>query len=289
MNTNDIRRRNSQKPSDEFYKNFKASFPNLSPGEIGTTAPAPGATSLAEALDISVNQRYVFAIRRLTSENRDKSIATPISADNYERMMANSLSRPIGPHPHDINKDADPTPRDSNETWNFGNSGLTPSMMDPNSHSFNMFANQMPGYYTPTPGGTSTLYHNQAGDLHTPGYGVGLGTPLSLPTSEGSLNAGHQVAAFHGFHAHLPQHLQQQPFQNVNPFHMHQQTAFPPHQFTHQPSFEQMEGPVGESPVDDMNMDMEMHHQSHSPHMLFHSQSLQNTMQPPPVHPSGEK
>ena len=192
--------------------------------------------------------------------------------------------------PHDINKDGEPTPRDSNESWNFGASGLTPSLMDPNSQTFNMFANQMPGYYTPTPGGTNTIYHHQAGDLHTPGYAMGVGTPLSLPTSEGSLHAGHQGGAFQGFHAHLPQHIQPQPFQNVNPFHMHQQPAFPPHHFSHQPTFEHMEGPVGESPVDDMEMDMHMHqHQHQSPQMLFHSQSLQNTMQPPPLHQSREK
>ncbi len=75
----------------------------------------------------------------------------------------------------------------------------------------------------------------------------------------------------------------------MNPIHMHHHPGFPPHQFTHQPSFEHLDGPIGESPVDDMNMDVHMHQQEHSPHMLFHSQSLQNSMHPPPVHPSGEK
>lgn len=186
-------------------------------------------------------------------------------------------------------KDADHTPRDPNEPWNFGSSGLTPSMMDPNSQHFNMFANQMPGYYTPTPGGTNTLYHHQAGDLHTPGLVMGLGTPLSLPTSESALHAGHQAAAFHGFHAHLPQHVQQHPYQDVSPYHIHQQEGFPPHQFTHQPSFEHLDAHVGDSPVEDVHMDVRMHQQDHSPQMLFHSQSLKNTMQPPAVHPSGEK
>jgi hypothetical protein len=162
-------------------------------------------------------------------------------------------------------------------------------MMDPNSQSFNMFANQMPGYYTPTPGGTSTLYHNQAGDLHTPGLAMGLGTPLSLPTSEGSLHAGHQAAAFHGFHPHIPQHMQPQPFTNLNPFHMHHQPGFPPQQFTHQPAFDHVDGHIDESPVEDMAMDLHMHHAHHSPEMLFHSQSLAKTMQPPSIHPSGEQ
>ena len=199
------------------------------------------------------------------------------------------IFRPNDHQPHDL-KDANPTPRDSNEAWNFGTSGLTPSMMDPNSQSFNMFANQMSGYYTPTPGGHSTLFHSQAGDLHTPGLAMGLGTPLSLPTSESGLHAGHQAAAFHGFHGHLQQHVQPPPFQNVNPFHMHQQQGFPPHQFTHQPSFEQLDGPDGVSPIDDLGMDMNMHHHhQQSPQMLFHSHALQNSMQPPAAHPSGEK
>src|SRR5579871_1810425 len=88
------------------------------------------------------------------------------------------------PHHEDI-KDQDPTPRAQHEPWRF-----TPSLLDPNSFAFSAFANQPPGYYTPTPGGTNTLYHNQAGDLHTPGMGIGmgLGTPLSLPTSADGLH-----------------------------------------------------------------------------------------------------
>ncbi|KAF7196116.1 Grainyhead-like protein 2-like [Pseudocercospora fuligena] len=249
-------RRTSQKPSDELYRNFKANFPELSGANGSPTSSAPAqaqpTTSLAEALDIPLNPR---------------------SLDNQ---------------PHDI-KDADPTPRGSNEPWNFGTSGLTPSLMDPNNHNFNMFANQMSGYYTPTPGGSNTLCHNQAGDLHTPTFGMGLGTPLSMPTSEGALHAGQQGAPFNGFQAHLPQHIQPHQFQNVNPFQMHQQQGFPPAHFTHQPSFESMEGPVGESPIDDMGMDMGLPPQHQSPDLLFRPPNLQNTMQPPPLHPSAEK
>ncbi|KAK4549078.1 hypothetical protein LTR36_007534 [Oleoguttula mirabilis] len=248
-----FRNRQSQKPSDDLYKHFKAHFPQLNQ-PAGSSAPAAGATSLVDALDGSMHPR------------------------------------PLEVQQHDI-KDADPTPRGSNEPWHFGTSGLTPSMMDPNSHSFNMFANQMPGYYTPTPGGTNTLYHSQAGDLHTPGYIMGLGTPLSMPTSEGTLHAGQQAASFQGFHAHLPQHMQQSSFQNVNPFHMqhhHHQQGFPPHHFTHHSSYEPMEGPVGESPVEDLGVDVNML-QHHSPDALFrHPQSMPTAMQPPPMHPTGE-
>jgi hypothetical protein len=170
--------------------------------------------------------------------------------------------------------------------------------MDPNSHSFNMFAN-MSGYYTPTPGGSNTLYHNQAGDLHTPTYAaMGLGTPMSMPTSEGAM----QTAPYHhAFQPGLPQHMhpqqqqqqQQQPpppqqFQNMNPYHMHQQ-GFAPAHFTHQNSFDSLDGPVGDSPIDDMGIDMGMLQQHHTPDLSFRPPNLQHTMQPPPLHPSADK
>merc|ERR1712230_127509 len=76
-------------------------------------------------------------------------------------------------------KEQDVTPKPFTDAWRF-----PPSLMDPNSFAFSAFANQPPGYYTPTPGGTNTLYHNQADNNHTPGMGMGmgLGTPLSLTT-----------------------------------------------------------------------------------------------------------
>lgn len=82
----------------------------------------------------------------------------------------------------DEGKDHDATPKGLHDQWK-----LTPSIMDPNSFAFSSFANQPPGYYTPTPGGVNTLYHSQAGDLHTPGMGMTIGTPLSLPQSASTL------------------------------------------------------------------------------------------------------
>lgn len=112
-------------------------------------------------------------------------------------------------------KDQDATPKPFTDAWRF-----TPSLMDPNSFAFSAFANQPPGYYTPTPGGFGTLYHPQAGDLHTPG--MGMNTPLSLPHS------------IHGMHAH--DSLAQ--FQHFNPHFLHQphpfQDQFHPPQPQHQ-------------------------------------------------------
>lgn len=186
---------------------------------------------------------------------------------------------------HPDMKDVDPTPRGSNEPWNFASSGLTPSVMDPNSQSFQMFANQMPGYYTPTPGGTNTLYHPQAGDLHTP---FGMGTPLSMPTSDGALHAGQQVSAFQAFQPQLPQHMPAPSFQNVNPFQMHQPQGFPPHHFSQQHSYEPMDHTVGESPINDIGMDVSMHHPP--PEVAFPPPAgIQPGVPPPALHPHGDK
>ncbi|KAH0356628.1 hypothetical protein KCU81_g876, partial [Aureobasidium melanogenum] len=169
---------------------------------------------------------------------------------------------------HNI-KDADPTPRaTSTEQWSFGSTGLTPSVLDPNSSSFNTFANQMPGYYTPTPGGTNTLYHPQAGDLHTPGFGMGLNTPLSMPTSDTSALHAPQLTHMHSF-AHAMQqqhhHHHMNPFANPHAFQMHHQPTFPPHNFQHQaPVFDQLDSQATDSPMcgGEMNLDVEMSNQA---------------------------
>jgi hypothetical protein len=177
------------------------------------------------------------------------------------KLTCGGLARHYDDH-HEI-KDLDPTPRGSNEPWRF-----TPSLLDPNSFAFSHFANQPPGYYTPTPGGTNTLYHPQAGDLHTPGFSLGLGTPLSMPTSETGLHTGQasNIAA-HGFHSHS-QSMAPHVFQNPNPFGFpppHHAQTFPPHQFSHHPSAFEGFGHHHEQPKleDSMHNDVEM--QEHSP------------------------
>lgn len=140
-------RTNSQKPNDELYASFKASFPQLVTSTVSSSAHTQDLTTIAEAHNVAAHQRQFG------------------DGEDF--------------------KDQDPTPRGTTEPWRF-----TPSLLDPNSFAFTSFANQPPGYYTPTPGGTNTIYHSQAGDLHTPGLGFGLNTPLSLPTSEAGLQIG---------------------------------------------------------------------------------------------------
>ena len=100
--------------------------------------------------------------------------------------------------------------------------------------------NHAPGYYTPTSGGTNTLYHPQAGDLHTPNLvsGLGLNTPLSLPTNDVAIHAGpsgmmdlsHFPPAMPP-HQFYPQHFQA----HINPFVQQapQQPTFAPSSFVH--------------------------------------------------------
>jgi hypothetical protein len=157
----------------------------------------------------------------------------------------------------------DPTPR-ANTVDQFR---FTPSLLDPNSFAFSSFANQPPGYYTPTPGGTNTIYHSQAGDLHTPGFSMGLGTPLSMPTSEAGVSVGQtSTGNLHGFNTQsLAPHI----FQNPNPFvfqhqhHQQHQESFAPHQFSHQPTafepFQQHH--VEEAKLQEYPVDVEMQEQ----------------------------
>ncbi|KAF1956772.1 CP2 transcription factor family protein-like protein, partial [Byssothecium circinans] len=193
--------------------------------------------------------------------------------------------RPFGEH-EDI-KDADPTPRGNNEPWRF-----TPSLLDPNSFAFTSFANQPPGYYTPTPGGTNTIYHSQAGDLHTPGFSFGLGTPLSLPTSEAGVHAG-QPAPTHQLHAFNPHALgTHHHFANQNPFALqtpHSQ-SFAPHQFTHGPSAFEQHAPIAHThenhPMDNVIPDVEM--QEQSPLIGYAPQTYGKNVPQPLAQPPGE-
>jgi hypothetical protein len=168
----------------------------------------------------------------------------------------------------DVFRDQDPTPRASAEPWRF-----TPSLLDPNSFTFSAFANQPPGYYTPTPGGTNTIYHPQAGDLHTPtlGLNMGLGTPLSLSTTEAGLHASSQMMDLshfnHGMQQHHFQHFTN-PFIQAAP----QQQSFAPSSFVHQDTgYETMDqdgSPLDSDTHEDRMGSMGATFQSQSPPMM---------------------
>lgn len=167
----------------------------------------------------------------------------------------------------DAFQDHDPTPRASDEPWRF-----TPSLMDPNSFSFNNFANAPPGYYTPTPGGTNTLFHPQAGDLHTPVgmSGPSLGTPLSMPASNNPIASGAGVVDMAGFQA-LPPHQMHHfnPFVQAPP----PQAPYVPSSFVHQDTgYETMEHertPLTSDPSEDRMTSMDSAFQTGASMMNF--------------------
>ncbi|KAF2685530.1 CP2 transcription factor family protein-like protein [Lentithecium fluviatile CBS 122367] len=220
-------------------------------------------------------ENFRASFPHLAQTTRSQSLNNPTGSSLTDALDVAHTARNFGDH-EDI-KDTDPTPRGNNEPWRF-----TPSLLDPNSFAFSSFANQPPGYYTPTPGGTNTLYHNQAGDLHTPGFSFGLGTPLSLPTSESALHAGQTAPThLHGFNPHALGHHQ---FTNQNPFALQQQAqhapSFAPHQFTHQPSAYERHPPLAQthegSPMDNVVPEVEM--QEQSPLVGFAHQSFGETV-----------
>ena len=131
----------------------------------------------------------------------------------------------------DTNKDHDSGFAEPDQ-WRF-----TPSILDTNSFAFASFANHHSNDFSSTPGGTNTVFHNnQAGDLHTPGIGFHLGTPLSVSNTAGQSDTTAPID-MHGFNTHL---LHSQPFQSTNRF--TPQQSYAPSSFIHQDTgYEPME------------------------------------------------
>ncbi|KAJ5687689.1 hypothetical protein N7455_006737 [Penicillium solitum] len=109
----------------------------------------------------------------------------------------------------------DRTPRNMHEL------GLTPSWMESASYSMMPLVNQHAGFYTPTSSGMGAVFHNQAGDLHTP-TGMHLMTPLGgMPAIHN-----HHSNGFEPFH---PQFMN--PVHDMNQY--TQQPSYAPSAFMH--------------------------------------------------------
>ncbi|KAG2412214.1 hypothetical protein HFD88_009771 [Aspergillus terreus] len=122
--------------------------------------------------------------------------------------------------------------------------------IDPNSLDFVSQANQPHGYYTPNSGGLGAMFHNQAGDLHTPGMGLHMMTPLSLPqqiagTAANADGAGLSMDQFNP--SFIPQ-----PFPNPQAF--AQQPPFAPAPFVQDSGYDAMEDQVDGLSLNDMDM-----------------------------------
>ncbi|PFH55187.1 hypothetical protein XA68_10488 [Ophiocordyceps unilateralis] len=161
----------SQKPGDDLLANFRQQFP-----EVVTVSTDTSASVIGQATTVN----------------------NPIIINQHAQ-------KDCGTHnDHEPFRDHDPTPRATHEPWRF-----TPSLLDSGTYSFSSFANPGPGYYTPTPGGANTLFHSQAGDLHTGALSMvpGLGTPLSMPTSGDAMPSGTTMVDMTGFDGLHPQHF----------------------------------------------------------------------------------
>ncbi|KAK5942600.1 hypothetical protein PMZ80_005165 [Knufia obscura] len=241
------KRRSSQKPDEGFYAQFKQTFPEVGPG-TSSAGQGQGVPVTSQLGSTSINQAIVEPVDAHRYVHRSSLSLPSVSAfspyDQHNTVMASQHSpyhsdeeqttltddyfnRPVFDNVDDATKETGTTPKPFTD-WR-----LTPSLMDPNSYAFAAFANQPPGYYTPTPGGFNTLWHSSAaGDLHTPGA-LGLNTPLSLPHSMHALHAPDQAMHFGHFNPQMlhPQHAFQDPF---NPHSHHQQQNLQP-QHTYAP------------------------------------------------------
>ena len=146
------------------------------------------------------------------------------------------------------NNKAHETTFDEADHWRF-----TPSMMDPNSFSFAQFANEGAADFEPSSSNAVGIFHNQAGDLHTPGMAFQLGTPLSSDDSHPGT-----TVDIHGFHPHL---LHPQTFHSTTD--LHQQRTYAPSSFLHQDSgYETLEPSSRGSSLQKQQMSGETHEMS---------------------------
>ncbi|KAL4800624.1 CP2 transcription factor-domain-containing protein [Aspergillus venezuelensis] len=142
-------------------------------------------------------------------------------------------------------------------------------MVDPNSVQFINPLNQLHGYYTPNSGNLSAGYHSPAGDLHTPGMGLSMITPLSL-SQHGQMPANNMAID------PFSQQFISPSFQNPQQF--APQVTFAPNEF--------VQGDMGFDAVDEsldegslQDVDMQGNAQSHMSSMM--SGSVQQGLQIP--------
>ncbi|KAL4991398.1 CP2 transcription factor-domain-containing protein [Aspergillus falconensis] len=121
-------------------------------------------------------------------------------------------------------------------------------MVDPNSVQFVNPLNHLHGYYTPNSGNLSAGYHSPAGDLHTPGMGLSMITPVSLP-QQGQMptnNASMHIDPFS--QQFISPHFQ-------NPQHYAPQVAFAPSEFVQGDlGFDAVDESVDEGSLNDVDM-----------------------------------
>ncbi|KAJ6143368.1 hypothetical protein N7471_002821 [Penicillium samsonianum] len=159
----------------------------------------------------------------------EPSIAPRMAENNDVKMENHDLKFPIT----NVR-----TPR------NMQDLGLTPSWMESASYSMMPLANQHSGFYTPTSSGMGAMFHNQAGDLHTP-TGMHLMTPLAgMPAIQN-----HHSNGFEPFH---PQFIN--PVHGMNQY--TQQPSYAPSAFMHRDTgYDAMDDTLDDSALNDVNVE----------------------------------
>ncbi|KAG0155172.1 hypothetical protein PDIDSM_745 [Penicillium digitatum] len=197
-------RRNAQKPDGEFISRFQQAFSDIVPRRDSSSP-------------LNVRAAEPVMASRL-AENNDAKI------ENHD------LKFPI--------TNNERTPRNAHEL------GLTPSWMESASFAMMPLANQHTGFYTPNSSGMGAMFHNQAGDLHTP-TGMHLMTPLSgMPAVHN-----HHSIGFEPFHPHF-----MNPVPDMNLY--TQQQSFAPSAFMHRDSgYDAMDDTLDDSSLNDVHVE----------------------------------
>ncbi|KAJ5188602.1 CP2 transcription factor [Penicillium cf. griseofulvum] len=179
-----FKNRSAQKPDGEFISRFQQAFSDIVPRRDSPAGEDSHNVSASENL-----------------------MASTMTENNDVKMGGHDIKFPI--------TNNDRTPRNMHEL------GLTPSWMESASYSMMPSVNHHPNFYTPTSAGMGAMFHNQAGDLHTP-----TGMHLVAPLSSMSAVHNHHSNGFEPFHP-----------QFMNPMHdmslYTQQPSYAPSAFMH--------------------------------------------------------
>ncbi|KAJ5382755.1 CP2 transcription factor [Penicillium concentricum] len=198
-------RKNAQKPDGEFISRFQQAFSDIVPRR-----DSPGLST--------EDSHNVRAAETLMSSR--------MAENNDVKMESHDLKFPL--------TNNDRTPRNMHEL------GLTPSWMESASYSMMPLANHHQSFYTPTSAGMGAMFHNQAGDLHTP-----TGMHLVNPLSSMSAVHNHHSNGFEPFH---PQFMN--PMHGMNQY--TQQPSYAPSAFMHRDTgYDAMDDTLDDSSLND--------------------------------------
>ncbi|KAJ5287948.1 hypothetical protein N7478_003634 [Penicillium angulare] len=204
-------RNNTQKPDDDFISRFQQTFSQVVP-------------------------------RR---DSEDSGHDEHFNAGSGDPMMTGRQtmqSHDIKLEDHNLKFPNERTPR------NLHDLNFSPSWMDPGSIQMMALGPQHPGFYTPNSGGMGAVFHNQAGDLHTPTIGLHNMTPLSLTNSISVPPQQHP-----GMEHFNPHYLGQQ-MPDMNSY--MQQPSFAPSEFMQRDArYDVMDESVDDASVNSMPLD----------------------------------